>query len=100
MQKARRRTFHPCGWHSASTALRTYGFRFYFTPIPGFFSTFPHGTGSLSVAIEYLAFAHGRAGFTPGFSCQVLLGFLIDLDARFSPTGFSPSLIDLSRSFG
>ena len=31
------------------------GFRIYFTPLPGFFSPFPHGTCSLSVDYEYLA---------------------------------------------
>ena len=35
------------------------GFRFYFTPLPGFFSPFPHGTGSLSVDYEYLALEDG-----------------------------------------
>ena len=30
--------------------LGTQGFRFCFTPLPGFFSPFPHGTGALSVA--------------------------------------------------
>ena len=29
--------------------LYTHGFRFSFTPLPGFFSPFPHGTSSLSV---------------------------------------------------
>ena len=43
-------------------------------PSPGFFSPFPHGTGSLSVIEEYLALADGPAGFTPGFTCPVLLG--------------------------
>ena len=45
LQKARSRTDN-----SASTACRRHGFRFYFTPLPGFFSPFPHGTSSLSVA--------------------------------------------------
>ena len=42
-------------------------------PCSGFFSPFPHGTGSLSVSQEYLALADGPAGFTQGFSCPVLL---------------------------
>ena len=45
LQKARSRTIN-----RASTACRRHGFRFYFTPLPGFFSPFPHGTSSLSVA--------------------------------------------------
>ena len=45
LQKARSHTIN-----RAPTACRRHGFRFYFTPLPGFFSTFPHGTSSLSVA--------------------------------------------------
>jgi len=37
------------------------------------FSSFPRGTSSLSVFIEYLALCRGRHGFTPGFTCPVLL---------------------------
>ena len=49
------------------------GFRFYFTPLPGFFSPFPHGTGSLSVDDEYLALEDGPPMFRQGFSCPALL---------------------------
>ena len=35
--------------HSTQTACRRYGFSFSFTPLPGCFSPFSHGTGSLSV---------------------------------------------------
>jgi len=45
LQKARG---HPI--NRAPTACRRHGFRFYFTPLPGCFSPFPHGTSSLSVA--------------------------------------------------
>ena len=34
-------------------------FQSLFTPLPGFFSPFPHGTGSLSVTREYLALCDG-----------------------------------------
>jgi hypothetical protein len=47
---------------------------FYFTPLPGFFSPFPRGTGSLSVTQEYLALRGGPRGFTRDFTCPVLLG--------------------------
>ena len=49
------------------------GFRFYFTPLPGFFSPFPHGTGSLSVDYEYLALEDGPPIFRQDFSCPALL---------------------------
>ena len=42
-------------------------------PCSGFFSPFPHGTGSLSVSQEYLALADGPARFTQGFTCPALL---------------------------
>ena len=35
----------------ALTVCRPIGFRFCFTPLPGCFSPFPHGTGALSVTI-------------------------------------------------
>ena len=43
-------------------------------PSPGFFSPFPHGTGSLSVTSEYLALPGGPGKFTQDSSCPVLLG--------------------------
>ena len=46
---------------------------FFFTPLPGFFSPFPHGTGSLSVSTEYLALEDGPPSFRQGFSCPALL---------------------------
>jgi hypothetical protein len=47
LQKARR---HPSTRLSGSDCLGAVGFRFSFTPLPGCFSPFPHGTGTLSVA--------------------------------------------------
>ena len=49
------------------------GFRIYFTPLPGFFSPFPHGTCSLSVNDEYLALEDGPPIFRQDFSCPALL---------------------------
>ena len=67
-------------------------------PSPGYFSPFPHGTSSLSVAREYLALRDGPRRFTQGFTCPVLLRCRA---GRFgiSHTGLSPSMADLSRSF-
>ncbi len=42
-------------------------------PCSGFFSPFPHGTGSLSVSREYLALPDGPGCFTLGSSCPALL---------------------------
>src|SRR3954466_9906383 len=44
-------------------------------PSPGFFSPFPHGTGSLSVSQEYLALEDGPPMFRQGFTCLALLTF-------------------------
>ena len=49
------------------------GFRIYFTPLPGFFSPFPHGTCSLSVNDEYLALEDGPPIFRQDFTCPALL---------------------------
>src|SRR5436305_1294398 len=46
---------------------------FYFTPLRGFFSPFPHGTSTLSVSTEYLALEDGPPSFKQGFSCPALL---------------------------
>src|ERR1700753_2217706 len=53
-------------------------------PSPGYFSPFPHGTGSLSVTREYLGLGGGPPRFTRNFSGSVLLG--IPLESR---TGFT-----------
>ena len=72
------------------------GFRFYFTPLPGFFSPFPHGTGSLSVDDEYLALEDGPPIFRQGFTCPALLVFT---GVALLNTGLSPSMANLSRLF-
>ncbi len=53
-------------------------FHVLFTPLPGFFSPFPHGTISLSVIQEYLALRGGPRGFTRNFTCSMLLGIQSD----------------------
>ena len=91
MQKARRQLAPPTACRqtvSGSLSL----------PSPGFFSPFPHGTGSLSVIEEYLALPDGPGRFTPGSTCPVLLGILLNKD-KISCTGLSPSLDNPSRSF-
>ena len=53
--------------------MYAHGFRFCFTPLPGFFSPFPHGTGPLSVDYEYLALEDGPPMFRQDSSCPALL---------------------------
>ena len=65
-------------------------------PSPGFFSPFPHGTGSLSVGNEYLALEDGPPIFRQGFTCPALLIFHV---IGLSHTGLSPFIAGLSRPF-
>ena len=68
-------------------------------PLLGFFSPFPHGTGSLSVVCEYLALEGGPPGFRRGFSCPALLRNEDRPNEQLTLTGLSPSLVGLSRPF-
>ena len=60
-------------------------------PSPGFFSPFPHGTRSLSVAARYSALDRGRPGFGQGSSCPALLRYRI-METRPFPVRGSHAL--------
>ena len=64
-------------------------------PSPGFFSPFPHGTGSLSVGRSYLALEDGPPMFRQDFTCPALLNFI---PWALLCTGLSPSMAGLSRT--
>ena len=64
-------------------------------PLWGFFSPFPHGTGSLSVDCEYLALEGGPPMFRQDFTCPALLESFFSLTG----TGLSPTMADFSKSF-
>jgi hypothetical protein len=66
------------------------GFRIYFTPLPGFFSPFPHGTGSLSVDDEYLALEDGPPIFRQDFTCPALLVSSLVPHQGFRVRGYHP----------
>ena len=68
MQKARRHALP-----GAPTACRQTGSGSLSLPCSGFFSPFPHGTGTLSVSREYLALPDGPGRFTQDFTCPALL---------------------------
>ena len=70
--------------------MYAYGFRFYFTPLPGFFSPFPHGTGSLSVDDEYLALEDGPPIFRQDFTCPALLVSSLVPHTDFRVRGYHP----------
>jgi len=67
-------------------------------PAQGFFSPFPHGTSSLSVASEYLALGDGPPGFPRDFTCPAVLGNCLQRGRSVSSTGLSPSMVVRSRS--
>ena len=75
------------------------GFRIYFTPLPGFFSPFPHGTGSLSVDHEYLALEDGPPIFRQDFTCPALLFANLVPPPRFRIRGYHPLWPDFPDRF-
>ena len=82
------RTESPLCW--GSHCLYACGFRIYFTPLPGFFSPFPHGTGSLSVDYEYLALEDGPPIFRQDFTCPALLVATPVPHLNFRVRGYHP----------
>ena len=86
--------------------MYAYGFRIYFTPLPGFFSPFPHGTGSLSVDHEYLALEDGPPIFKQDFTCPALLIVRLVPPTKFRLQGYhllrpafpDPSTISYAKS--
>ena len=81
-----------------STFLSARSFRNYFTPLPGYFSPFPHGTCPLSVTGEYLALRDGPRRFRQDYTCPVVLRIPNGV-CCISLTGLSPSMICLSIHF-
>ena len=67
-------------------------------PCSGCFSPFPHGTGSLSVFLPYLALRDGPRGFRQGSSCPALLRILTWI-ITLTCTRLSRSSAGLSRAF-
>ena len=75
---------------TGSYCLYVCGFRFYFTPLPGFFSPFLHSTGSLSVDHEYLALEDGPPIFRQDVTCPALLIGSLVPHTRFRVRGHHP----------
>src|SRR5437879_11062464 len=73
-----------------SSCSYAHGFRIYFTPLPGFFSPFPYGTGSLSVDYEYLALEDGPPMFRQDYTCPALLVASLVPHHRFHVRGYHP----------
>src|SRR5260370_18676068 len=72
-------------------------------PSQGFFSPFPHGTGLLSVAREYLALESGLPSFPPDYTCPVVLGMPLRVRSIFgymALTSFVPSFHRVALIYG
>ena len=85
----------PSGLKAPPTACRRPVSETVSLPSSGCFSPFPHGTGSLSVSKEYLAFGGGPPIFRQDFTCPALL----NMSCGASCTGLSPAMARLSRRF-
>ena len=86
-QKARDQAF-PCG-HSPFAACRCTVSGSISLPSLGFFSPFPHGTGSLSVRSLYLALRNGLRRFRQSFTCSALLRYRLRVWMIFAYTAFT-----------
>ena len=76
--------------HSPPTACRHAVSGTISLPSQGFFSPFPHGTGSLSVASEYLALPDGPGRFPQGSTCPAVLRCHSKVKPNFRLRGCHP----------
>src|ERR1700761_6724345 len=70
--------------HSPPTACKRVVSGTISLPSQGYFSPFPHGTGSLSVASKYLALPDGPGGFPQDFTCPAVLRSHLKEDCIFT----------------
>ncbi len=70
--------------HSPPTACRRAVSGTISLPSQGYFSPFPHGTCSLSVANQYLALPDGPGGFPQGSTCPAVLRSHLKEDCIFT----------------
>jgi hypothetical protein len=73
--------------HSPSTACKRVVSGTISLPSQGYFSPFPHGTGSLSVASEYLALPDGPGRFPQGSTCPAVLRNRLKVQRHFHLQG-------------
>ena len=97
IQKARGQAL-PKG-HSPPTACRHTVSGTLSPPSSGYFSPFPHGTCSLSVAGKYLGLDDGPPRFPPGFTCPVVLRNSLRC-FRFRLRDFHPLWSSIPERFG
>ena len=89
------------GWIPASnTGFKRFpfdNFTYCLTLFSKFFSSFPHGTCSLSVSRQYLALEGIYLPFWSAFPNKPTLGKRITKPSDWSKTGFSPSMMSCSK---
>src|ERR1043166_7630307 len=76
--------------HSPPTACKRVVSGTISLPSQGFFSPFPHGTSSLSVANEYLALPDGPGRFPQGSTCPAVLRSHLKIGLHFHLRGCHP----------
>lgn len=84
---------------TGSDGFKAPGFRNYFTPLPGYFSPFPHGTNTLSVIKKYSGLPSGLGRFTQDSTSPALLGHTPSTINGISPTRLSRSPVSHPRLF-
>ena len=95
---------HPKSWFSVSTTgfnrFPFNNFTYCLTLFSKFFSSFPHGTCSLSVSRRYLALGEIYLPFWAAFPNNSTLWKRIVEHFKVNRTGFSPSMIPYPKGFG
>ena len=84
--------------HKVLPMLVNIGFQDLFHSPSGVLFTFPSRYYSLSVTREYLVLGDGPPGFPQGFTCPVVLWYII-MSFYLSSTGLSPSTVCLPMQF-
>ena len=84
--------------HKVLPMLVNIGFQDLFHSPHGVLFTFPSRYYSLSVTREYLVLGDGPPGFPQGFTCPVVLWYIV-MSFYLSSTGLSPSAVCLPMQF-
>ena len=99
-QKARGQAFGSEDPHCPPTACKHTVSGTISLPSPGFFSPFPHGTSSLSVASECLALEDGPPSFPRDCTCPAVLGNCSRETDTFRLRDYHPLWLAFPGSFG
>lgn len=90
---------HPHKQATGSDGLKAHGFRNYFTPLPGYFSPFPHGTKSTIGHLAYSGLPSGLGRFTADSTSPLLLGYSHKAEYGQPPTRLSRTTVSHPKLF-